>query len=398
VNIINSTITLNSAIGTAPAATEGGLGGGISGTGDGSTSLQYVTMGGNSATSAGGDVYMEDGSGVTALGSIFAGGEPQNCVVGGGGSVIDSQGHNIDTGLTCALTGVGDHPATDPLLAALADNGGFTFTQALLAGSPAIDGGDPNICYPLDQRGAPRQGVCDIGAFEFGSTAPPSQPPPSQPPVQPPAEPKHLEDLPVPKVGKEVNVEAVKGTVLIAVPAGGSAHGRGARASQKGLKFVPLEEARTIPTGSYLDTKRGTVQLVSATGAGSKTQDGNFSAGIFQVLQSRKKSEKGLTDLRLKGGSFNRCTVKRGKRGTKASASKLSSRTIRQLKSNAKGRFRTSGKHQAATVRGTIWVTADRCDGTITKVIRGTVSVRDFRRKKTVLVKAGKSYLSRAKG
>lgn len=41
-------------------------------------------------------------------------------------------------------------------------------------------------------------------------------------------------------------------------------------------------------------------------------------------------------------------------------------------------------------------MTADRCDGTLTKVTRGRVAVRDFRRKKTVLLRAGKSYLARA--
>jgi hypothetical protein len=48
-------------------------------------------------------------------------------------------------------------------------------------------------------------------------------------------------------------------------------------------------------------------------------------------------------------------------------------------------------------VRGTIWLTADRCDGTLTKVTRGRVAVRDFRRKKTILVRTGKRYLARAK-
>jgi hypothetical protein len=203
----------------------------------------------------------------------------------------------------------------------------------------------------------------------------------------------NLDDLPAPTVGKEVNVDVVKGTVLVAVPARSGAHGSGARASQKGLDFVPLEEARQIPTGSILDTKRGTVQLVSARGAGSKTQNGKFTAGIFQVLQSRKKRDRGLTELRLKGSSFNSCRA----RGKRASASKLSSRTIRQLRGNAKGRFRTRGKHSAATVRGTKWIVADRCDGTLTKVQRGVVEVRDFRTKKTVTVRAGKSYLARAR-
>jgi hypothetical protein len=38
-----------------------------------------------------------------------------------------------------------------------------------------------------------------------------------------------------------------------------------------------------------------------------------------------------------------------------------------------------------------------RCDGTLTKVTSGRVAVRDFKRKKTVTVKAGKSYLARAR-
>jgi NHL repeat len=200
---------------------------------------------------------------------------------------------------------------------------------------------------------------------------------------------KVRDEVAPPVLGKAVNVDVVKGTVLVAVR--GSSSGRGARASQKGLKFVPLSEARQIPTGSFVDTSRGTVSLTSATGARGKTQSGKFTAGIFQVLQSRKKREKGLTELALKGSSFKRC----GARGKRASAAGLSKRTIRSLKANAKGRFRTRGRHSAATVRGTIWITADRCDGTLTSVKRGKVAVRDFRRKKTVIVRAGKSYLAR---
>ena len=39
----------------------------------------------------------------------------------------------------------------------------------------------------------------------------------------------------------------------------------------------------------------------------------------------------------------------------------------------------------------------DRCDGTLTTVSRGKVAVRDFRRKKTIVVAAGKRYLARAR-
>jgi hypothetical protein len=47
-------------------------------------------------------------------------------------------------------------------------------------------------------------------------------------------------------------------------------------------------------------------------------------------------------------------------------------------------------------VRGTKWTVTDRCDGTLTKVKRGKVAVRDFRLKKTIILRRGKSYLARA--
>lgn len=60
----------------------------------------------------------------------------------------------------------------DPLLGPLTDNGGFTLTHALLAGSPAIDNANPTYCPPTDQRGTVRpQGArCDIGAYERETT------------------------------------------------------------------------------------------------------------------------------------------------------------------------------------------------------------------------------------
>ncbi len=46
-------------------------------------------------------------------------------------------------------------------------------------------------------------------------------------------------------------------------------------------------------------------------------------------------------------------------------------------------------------MRGTKWLVTDRCDGTLTQVKQGSVLVRDFKRKRNVLVKAGKKYLAR---
>jgi len=58
-------------------------------------------------------------------------------------------------------------PVINPLILPLAFNGGNTKTMALQATSPAINAG--NGCSPTDQRGAPRVGNCDIGAYEYGS-------------------------------------------------------------------------------------------------------------------------------------------------------------------------------------------------------------------------------------
>ena len=70
------------------------------------------------------------------------------------------------------LTGPGDQINTDPELFHLQDNGGPTFTQKPLPGSPAIDAGDPSFTSPpfFDQRGPAFQRVSgsriDIGSLE----------------------------------------------------------------------------------------------------------------------------------------------------------------------------------------------------------------------------------------
>ena len=58
--------------------------------------------------------------------------------------------------------------------------------------------------------------------------------------------------------------------------------------------------------------------------------------------------------------------------------------------------FRTRGRNSVATVRGTKWLTVDRCDGTLTRVLAGAVVVRDLKRKRNVLVRAKRSYFAPA--
>jgi hypothetical protein len=184
---------------------------------------------------------------------------------------------------------------------------------------------------------------------------------------------------PPPVLGTTVNVETVRGVVLVRL---------------RGGRFTRLDDVSQIPVGSLLDTRRGTVRLTSARDRSGATQTGDFAAGVFQIAQSRRSSAKGLTELRLKGSSFARCGKRRA-RGGDAQGAGLSRRAIRRLRGTANGRFRTRGRNSSATVRGTTWEMIDRCDGTLTRVRRGRVAVRDFRRRKTVIVRAGKSYLAR---
>ncbi len=59
------------------------------------------------------------------------------------------------------------------------------------------------------------------------------------------------------------------------------------------------------------------------------------------------------------------------------------------------GQYSTRGQNSVATVRGTYWETINRCDGTLTTVKQGLVSVRDLHRHRSVLVRAGHSYLAK---
>jgi uncharacterized repeat protein (TIGR01451 family) len=172
VSIVNSTITQNT-------ASSGG--GGVEA--DGADTISFSTVNANTATSSpGGNIVTGGEAGTVALDdSIVAGGKgpggnPDNCAnnVGGG---ITSNGHNLfdDSGTSCGKA-ASDVVNADPKLSSLANNGGPTQTEALQAGSPAIDAADDTRCpetknssnAQVDERGYPRpQGShCDIGAFE----------------------------------------------------------------------------------------------------------------------------------------------------------------------------------------------------------------------------------------
>jgi Ca2+-binding RTX toxin-like protein len=157
-------------------------------------------------------------------------------------------------------------------------------------------------------------------------------------------------------------------------------------------RTVPLKDRIRIPVGSQVDATDGRVRLASA--GRRRQQAGKFSGGRFRVRQRRRTS---LTVLRLIGGDFTACRQRRSARGRGAVAADLPRKVIRQLRASARGRFKASGRHSAATVRGTVFTMTDRCDGTLTVVRKGSVRIFDFTRRRTVVLRAGERYLARAR-
>jgi hypothetical protein len=185
---------------------------------------------------------------------------------------------------------------------------------------------------------------------------------------------------PAPVLGQSLSAGATSGSIEVKVPGD--------------PQFLPLTGSASIPTGSVVDARRGFVQVVTAVGAAGATQSATFHGGVFQVLQRHRIS--GLTDIVLRGGNFAACNSATPGRA-KVSSARTGRRVLRSLwGSDHHGHYRTHGRRSIATVRGTVWSVSDRCDGTLTRVAKGAVSVRDLGRRRSVLLHAHEHYLARS--
>jgi hypothetical protein len=187
-------------------------------------------------------------------------------------------------------------------------------------------------------------------------------------------------------LGHTVAAAAVTGRVTATSPAGAT---------------VDLANAKAVPTGTVIDTRAGAVELKTAVDGG-RVQVARFWGAKFEVRQS--PAAKGLTQLVLRGGDFSRCPTATAARRPRRPAAHTSAVATKKKPprralwgSDSHGRFETRGRGSVATVRGTRWLTEDRCDGTLTTVTAGAVAVRDLRRHRTVLVTKGHHYLARVK-
>jgi hypothetical protein len=174
--------------------------------------------------------------------------------------------------------------------------------------------------------------------------------------------------VPTPQAGQSVVVRPSSGKILVRRP--GS------------TEFVEIERSSGVPLGSEIDARKGKVVLTAESVDGKPVERATFYAGLFVVQQSGAYIEVTLSE------ELAACK----KKAASAAAAKAKTR---KLWGDGKGKFRTKGQYSAATVRGTKWLVEDSCDGTLTRVAQGVVSVRDAPKRKTVLLRAGRSYLAK---
>jgi parallel beta-helix repeat protein len=140
---------------------------------DGTLALTNTTVGGNDAANQGGGLYNSGGAATLTNCTVSA-----NSAATGGGVSSGGAGatlrltNTIVAGQTAggdvdgSYTGGNNLIGGKPLLAALGDYGGPTFTMPPLPGSAAIGGGTSAGAPSTDQRGFARSARVDIGALQ----------------------------------------------------------------------------------------------------------------------------------------------------------------------------------------------------------------------------------------
>jgi hypothetical protein len=225
-SVINTTFSHNAA--------PGGQGGALLITQENATTevtLDHVTVASNETISGSGGGVFNQGAHVRFKNVILAGnvksaGKPSDC-----DGVFESLGNNlVGSADGCTLNRVAgagpDLLGRDPLLAPLADNGGPTWTRALMPGSPAIDAGTcadaDGRSVTIDQRGAarPAGAGCDIGAYETGGALPTTTPvAPVSTPVTTPTTPTPTTPAPTPAATPTAGADGPRACPRLRAPA-----------------------------------------------------------------------------------------------------------------------------------------------------------------------------------
>ena len=193
-----------------------------------------------------------------------------------------------------------------------------------------------------------------------------------------------------PTAGVTAVVRQLSGEVFVKLPA--------RRGFRQETGFIPLKGVAAIPIGSTVDARKGEIEVSSAANGFSardrraKRQQARIRAGMFAIRQKRakrnvaKKTAIG-TDVALLSppGTETQCRRSGPQKGV-----------VRSVSMVAKGLYRAIGGATTSTAKNATFATTDRCDGTLTEVGKGRVSVAVKGRKKPVVVRGGAAYFAKA--
>ena len=180
--------------------------------------------------------------------------------------------------------------------------------------------------------------------------------------------------LPPPVIHKSVNLLPSSGKVLVKTP------GR--------KNFVLSVDGQQVPLGTIVDARKGRVTLIAAADSSGGTATGRV---LRRHLQARAdQGEEPITVLTPRGEAH-------GLQGQGQGVDRQEEGQEAAPVGRRQGAVPDEGQAQRGDGRGTKWMVEDRCTSTLTKVARGRVKVADFGKHKTVLVKAGKKYVARAR-
>jgi len=189
-----------------------------------------------------------------------------------------------------------------------------------------------------------------------------------------------VRSLPPPQLGVSGNLTPVSGEVLVKLPGSST--------------FVPLTEAEQVPFGTIVNATNGKVEVTTMGPHGLQSM--YFYGGEFRLVQRRN----GLVVAILTGGSFKVCPTKRERAhvaDATASAKHAGRKhVVRKLWSSGHGSYATQGNYASGAVLGTVWLTEDRCDGTLIYVATDRVRVTNRVNHRHRTVKAGHAYLAKA--
>ena len=307
-------------------------------------------------------------------------------------------GNQPDRGFVCTLDGVSS-PCRAPFLAGAGAVGDHVFTVAMVDRYGTQDATPASYPWTVAAPPVPQPAPAAPDADRDGRPDATDNCPAVGNPDQADADKDGVGDACEvgqpgtldPIAGERVNLDVLSGEVYVKFPSARSL-------KQADAGFVPLKGQASVPVGSSVDTRKGTVAMASELNGRGAERSAKLSAGIFQIRQQRARrgtSASVSTDLVLQSAPGAEAACARTSRSGPIKG--RSRNTVRSLTaSTAKGFFRVVGGAAITTAPDATWVTRDRCDGTRTDVGKGRVSVYDRKEGTLTRVRAGRSYLVKA--